>query len=565
MPKRKTQKEVITEFNIVHANNYNYSKVNYKNTSSKVIVICSIHGEFSIAPSHHKNGVGCRKCYFESQKITKEEFIQRSKNKFGNRYDYSLFYKMPEGRKKVKIKCKEHDVIFLQDPKNHMLGHTGCPKCHSNILSGNSHNRGKFKTQEELNKDFIDRATIIHSDKYDYKQFVYVNNGTRGKITCKKHGEFFQAPSNHLKGSQCPDCTVERKKSGTFKELCKSKGVDYYRALKRRQAGLSEEKIFSKGYIRSTQEINKIAVFGEIYPNLEEAIRKLKPPASNTTISRWINSGKISAEDAFERIPNPGYAEGIIYLVTNKITKKQYVGLTIQTIERRWIYHVEQAKAGYIKHKDSLHTSIKEYGKELFIIEKIDNGTTKKDLESKECYWIKKINTLIPNGYNISKGGVSGGSNKKPTMIDNILFKGVAEAAKYLAKTKNISISAAKKRISTGKIHVKKRAKKGESLVYTKTYKVWSRIVHCVLNPKSKGYMNGIDIFENWKDFDKFYNDVGEPKSKNMAFSRLDKTKGFFPENCMWLTKSKSSKINAKYMKKMGLLTGRKSLTNKKA
>jgi hypothetical protein len=42
-----------------------------------------------------------------------------------------------------------------------------------------------------------------------------------------------------------------------------------------------------------------------------------------------------------------------------------------------------------------------------------------------------------------------------------------------------------------------------------------------------------------------------------MAFTRLDKKKGYFPENCAWVTKSEASKINAKYMKENGLLIGR--------
>ena len=41
-----------------------------------------------------------------------------------------------------------------------------------------------------------------------------------------------------------------------------------------------------------------------------------------------------------------------------------------------------------------------------------------------------------------------------------------------------------------------------------------------------------------------------------MAFTRLDKSKGYFPDNCKWLTKSEASKINAAYMKQAGLLIG---------
>lgn len=557
MPRRKTQETIISEFKIAHGDYYSYSKVEYKNSNTKVIVVCPSHGDFLIAPGHHKNGVGCRKCYFESQKITKTEFIRRSQEHFGNRYSYSLISESSiDGKSKVKIQCLEHDVIFLQELRNHIRGHTGCPKCRSNILSGNQDKRGIPKSQEELNHDFIRQAIEVHGDKYDYENFQYVKSSTPGKIICNNHGEFMQAPSNHLRGSQCPACVREKQKQGTFKQLCKEKGINYYRALKRRKAGLPDEKIFSESYIRNERTINEIKVFGEKYPNLEEAVRVLKPPASSTTISRWVDEG-LSPEEAFERIPNPGYADGIIYLITNNINQKKYISLTTQTLQRRWKYHIEQANAGHIKSEASLHAAIRNHGKGHFHIEEIDRGITKKDLEAKERKWIKELNTLTPNGYNLSAGGVSGGSHKKPTVIDGIRFESVGIAAEYLSKLKGITLAAAKKRISTVNIHAKKPAEAGKSIVKTKIYKAWRNIFDNALNPKSRNYVPNIEVTESWKNFDDFRRDVGEPLNDNVVFARLDKMKGYFPENCAWLSKSEAGKINAKYMKENGLLVGR--------
>lgn len=63
--------------------------------------------------------------------------------------------------------------------------------------------------------------------------------------------------------------------------------------------------------------------------------------------------------------------------------------------------------------------------------------------------------------------------------------------------------------------------------------------------------------FFAWKDFSLFLADNGQPPAKGMAFARLDKTEGFLPGNCEWMTKSKASKINAAHMKKFGLLVGK--------
>jgi group I intron endonuclease len=549
MPKRKTQQQILREFHQAHGNYYDYSLVQYVSSQIKVKILCPTHGEFQINPGHHKNGVGCRKCYFESQRISKQEFIARSEQHFGKRYDYSLFDVLLASGNQVKIACKEHNITFLQEPRSHMRGHTGCSQCLSDMLSGPQEKRGEIKSREELNIAFMERSQQIYGERYNYTKFKYISASSKGEIICTMHGSFHQSPSNHLKSQGCPKCCHESKYSNSFKNKCKEMGVDYWRALKRREAGLPEDKIFEKQHVRNSRKTTEIEIYGTTYPNLKEAIRSLNPPAGRETIARWIRKG-IPPEEAFDRIPNPGYAEGIIYLIQHKNSGKQYVGLTIQTLERRWKHHVEQAYSGYIKGEESLHHAIREYGPNTFEIREIDQGTSKKDLEKKEIEWIKKLETLVPNGYNISTGGTSGGSNRKSIYIDNMRFESIEKAAIYVSETRKISLSAAAKRINQGRIDVKTPAKSGESLVKTKAYKSWSRIVHGAINPKSKEYIPGLEIYKPWRDFHIFLEDVGNPPQANMAFSRLDKGKGFFPDNCAWLTKSESSRINTNNMRK---------------
>lgn len=286
MPTKKTLEDVLAEFHEVHGDSYDYSSVEYINSSIKVKVRCPLHGDFEITPAHHKKGVGCSKCYFDSQKTSKEEFVSRAKKYFKDRYDYSLFDDLPKLGEKIPIFCREHNEVFLQEPRSHMRGHTGCSQCKSNKLLGPRNDIGRFKSDEELMQNFISRAKDTHGSEYDYSEFRYLGSGVKGKILCPAHGEFWQTPSNHLKGTKCPACACEMQKANTFKEKCSDLGVDYWRALKRREAGLSEEKIFEEGYVRNSREINEIAVFGLKFPNLEEAVRVLSPHASSTTIGR---------------------------------------------------------------------------------------------------------------------------------------------------------------------------------------------------------------------------------------------------------------------------------------
>lgn len=61
--KRKTTPMFISEANLIHQNKYTYKHVVYKNTHTKILITCSIHGNFSMTPKDHLTGKqGCRYC-----------------------------------------------------------------------------------------------------------------------------------------------------------------------------------------------------------------------------------------------------------------------------------------------------------------------------------------------------------------------------------------------------------------------------------------------------------------------------------------------------------------------
>ena len=71
-------------------------------------------------------------------------------------------------------------------------------------------------------KEFIERAKMVHGDKYDYSKTEYVNAKTKVCIICPKHGEFWQLPHSHLSGSGCPICNrIKRSLESTFIENAK--------------------------------------------------------------------------------------------------------------------------------------------------------------------------------------------------------------------------------------------------------------------------------------------------------------------------------------------------------
>ena len=126
-----------------------------------------------------------------SRRLTTNEIIEQFKKVHGDKYDYSLVeYKTSQ--ENVKIICPIHGV-FEQTPLDHKHGNN-CPRC--------AHRSYKYTTEEWINK-----AKQVHGDKYDYSKVEYVNNKTKVCIICPEHGEFWQLPCHHLKGSGCSKCS----------------------------------------------------------------------------------------------------------------------------------------------------------------------------------------------------------------------------------------------------------------------------------------------------------------------------------------------------------------------
>jgi len=195
-----TREEWIASARKVHGDKYNYSKVAYVNSKTKVCIICPEHGEFKQRPSHHLNGVGCPKCGHnasnDSKRLSLSDFIKKANEVHKGKYDYSKV-KYVNAITKVCIICHKHDE-FWQSPSAHLQGQ-GCPTC------ANESNGERCRLSLS---DFIKKANEVHKDKYDYSKVNYVNAQTKIYINCPEHGEFWQTPNKHLQGKGCPKCNL---------------------------------------------------------------------------------------------------------------------------------------------------------------------------------------------------------------------------------------------------------------------------------------------------------------------------------------------------------------------
>lgn len=125
-------------------------------------------------------------------KHTRSEFIQRAVGVHGQAYTYhNVTYE--KSSVPVTITCPIHGD-FNQRPNDHLRGR-GCPSC------------GGCKPLTST--DFVNRARLVHGDRYDYSSTEYKNMDSKVGIVCNVHGRFFQLAASHLNGNGCNKCSTE--------------------------------------------------------------------------------------------------------------------------------------------------------------------------------------------------------------------------------------------------------------------------------------------------------------------------------------------------------------------
>lgn len=196
MSRRITTDDFIKRAKAVHGDRYDYSDTRYINAKTKLTIRCQSHGPWSQLPGNHLAGKGCRACT-GLVRLSTAEFIRRSQEVHGTKYDYSKTNYVNQ-KTRVRIICPTHGE-FLQLPAEHYHSGSGCNRC-----AAVERGLDRRLTAEE----FIERAKAAHGDQYDYSHVKYRRNSDVVVIVCPKHGEFRQAPKDHFRGNGCPSCSA---------------------------------------------------------------------------------------------------------------------------------------------------------------------------------------------------------------------------------------------------------------------------------------------------------------------------------------------------------------------
>lgn len=189
----KCKNEFISKSINFHNNKYNYTKSNYINVKTKLIVTCNIHGDFSVTPNNHLRGRGCPKCGKINGSKTKsklfEDYLKIFLDIYNNLYTYDKV-KWINASTKIDVTCKKHGEFNIL-PYDHKNGR-GCPHCR-NQYSKKSIEWLKYMSEKN-------NIIIQHAENYGEK---YIYGKTKVDGFCKEnntiyefHGDFWHGNPN---------------------------------------------------------------------------------------------------------------------------------------------------------------------------------------------------------------------------------------------------------------------------------------------------------------------------------------------------------------------------------
>ena len=151
----------------------------------------------------------------------------------------------------------------------------------------------------------------------------------------------------------------------------------------------------------------------------------------------------------------------LVYVVTNKVNGKIYIGKTETTLKRRWDSHVVAAKRGS---KSYFHAAIRKYGPAAFEATPLSSAVSRDNMEELEIFFIAKYHsTDCEIGYNLTNGGDGRGG-----------FKHSEETKRKISRSERGKRLTPEQRVNVGRSHRggrhSEKVRQGISLTLRRTW-----------------------------------------------------------------------------------------------
>jgi len=194
------RKALISNIIAVHGNKFTFEETTYEPYQMKIAVACRTHGVFTIGIRQLLTGTGCPVCTKNAR--VKAEF-EKARLLVKTRPGLHVaLNKLETGHFEIELTCKTHGHVKTWAGGFTPIWH--CRKC-GNKKIGNAL-RGSTDT-------FVEKAKEVHGDTYSYATVDYKGATTKVQIVCAEHGAFNQTPTNHLSGTGCPACAINRRRA----------------------------------------------------------------------------------------------------------------------------------------------------------------------------------------------------------------------------------------------------------------------------------------------------------------------------------------------------------------
>ncbi len=197
-----SKEQALIRFKEQHGTKYKYPHLakEYVNSSTKITIVCPIHGAFQQRPISHWKGTACPECGLAKRASSKTKSLAVVRSILSKSHPMVRFPKIAEeyknGRSKLTAYCMLHHIEFRPTVMNLIKPKPcGCPECGYQKISDNY--KGKIETF--ANFEYLDdlstkkRSDMLH-------------------IRCTKHNcEFFITGVQHSqqKYRGCPECRSE--------------------------------------------------------------------------------------------------------------------------------------------------------------------------------------------------------------------------------------------------------------------------------------------------------------------------------------------------------------------
>lgn len=112
-----------------------------------------------------------------------------------------------------------------------------------------------------------------------------------------------------------------------------------------------------------------------------------------------------------------------VYLISSTKTKKQYVGVTTKGYLNRFANHIWHSRKQR-KSCRALYEAINKFGAESFSVELLYTANSRDEMHQMEIHFIKSLNTLSPDGYNLTEGGDAGIMSEETKQMMSDRLKG---------------------------------------------------------------------------------------------------------------------------------------------